>query len=129
AAPTFADANSVQMQTMQNKINALQDQLNQLTSGLANQSSNDTGLPMHGFMDVGYALNSQVSVIAYPNVANWSHDLFYGRNSFHCRIGWSSAANAGKGLFATFLFYTYRVDYHDRHRLPTGTRFTTIKPI
>ena len=80
--PAFADATSAQIQTMQKKINDMQDQLNQVTTAVASQSSTDTGLPMHGFMDVGYALNSQGSVIANPNVAN-PRGFYQGRLSFY----------------------------------------------
>lgn len=80
--PAFADATSAQMQTMQNKINALQDQLNQVTTAVASQSSTDTGLPMHGFMDVGYAINSQGNAIVNPNVPN-PKGFYEGRLSFY----------------------------------------------
>jgi hypothetical protein len=59
------------MKAMQQKLEDIQNQLNQMTSGLVNQSSSSAGLPMHGFFDVGGTWNSQgVNVVANPNVAN-----------------------------------------------------------
>jgi len=87
--PAFADATSAQIQTLQKKINDMQDQLNQVTTAVASQSSADTGLPIHGFMDVGYALNSQSDnlslanpPLANPNVAN-PKGFYEGRLSFY----------------------------------------------
>jgi hypothetical protein len=80
--PVFADANTAQIQSMQKKINEMQDQLNQVTTAVASQSSTDTGLPIHGFMDVGYALNSQGKAPVNPNVPNPS-GFYEGRLSFY----------------------------------------------
>lgn len=84
--PAFADTTSAQIQTMQNKINALQDQLNQVTTAVASQSNTDTGLPIHGFMDVGYSINSQGTnpdlYLYNPNIPN-PKGFFQGRTSFY----------------------------------------------
>lgn len=83
STPVFADTEAAQIKAMQNKLDVMQNQLSQVTSGLANQSSNDTGLPIHGFMDVGFASNSQGSnVFANPNVAN-PKGFYEGRLSFY----------------------------------------------
>ncbi len=84
-SPAFADANSAQIQALQKKINDMQDQLNQVTTAVASQSSTDTGLPMHGFMDVGFQSNSQGNnVMANPDLPSPNVKGFYeGRLSFY----------------------------------------------
>lgn len=83
STPVFADTEAAQIKAMQNKLNDMQNQLNQVTSALANQSSADTGLPIHGFMDVGFANNSQGNnTVANPNVAN-PKGFYQGSLSFY----------------------------------------------
>lgn len=66
SVPAFADATSDSMKVMANKIEALQNQLSQMTSGMASHSGGDQGLPLHGFMDVGFATNTMADPVAYP---------------------------------------------------------------
>jgi hypothetical protein len=82
--PANTTANGAeQMKAMQQKLETIQDQLNQMTSGLVNQSSSAAGMPLHGFMDVGYRINSQGSNdLANPNVAN-PKGFFQGSLSFY----------------------------------------------
>ena len=83
STPAFADTEAAQIKAMQNKLNDMQSQLNQVTSALTNQSGADTGLPIHGFMDVGYAINSQdPNLMANPNIAN-PKGFYEGRLSFY----------------------------------------------
>jgi hypothetical protein len=62
--------NSEQVKVMQQKLEDIQSQLNQMTSGLVSQSGSTAGLPIHGFMDVGFRDNSQGRAEANPNVPN-----------------------------------------------------------
>lgn len=81
--PVYSTTNAEQMKAMQQKLEAIQNELNQMTSGLVSQSSGSAGMPLHGFMDVGYALNSQGNnVVANPNVAN-PRGFYEGRLSFY----------------------------------------------
>ena len=81
--PITPSYNSQQMKEMQQQINTLESELNQMTSGLANQSTSSAGIPMHGFWDVGYRINSQGSGdLANPNVAN-PKGAFQGSLSFY----------------------------------------------
>jgi hypothetical protein len=82
AVPVFAKTDAELMKEMQVKLDAVQNELNQITSGLAARTDNNAGLPMHGFMDVGYAANSQGNVIANPNIAN-PRGFYEGRLSFY----------------------------------------------
>jgi hypothetical protein len=59
AAPVFAQTDAEHMKDMENKLEAMQNELSQLTSGMATRSSSGEGLPIHGFMDVGFASNSK----------------------------------------------------------------------
>jgi hypothetical protein len=83
AKPVFAKTDAQQMKDMQNKLDAVQNELSQITSGLVNQSSSTAGMPLHGFMDVGYAINSQgKNDLANPNVAN-PKGFYQGSLSFY----------------------------------------------
>jgi hypothetical protein len=82
AAPVFAKTDAEQMKVMQNKLEAIQNELSQMTSGMANRSDSGEGLPMHGFMDVGFASNSQGNAVANPAVAN-PKGFYEGRLSFY----------------------------------------------
>ena len=59
AAPAFAETDAERMKAMENKLETIQNELTQMTSGLASRSTSGEGLPIHGFMDVGFASNSQ----------------------------------------------------------------------
>jgi hypothetical protein len=54
----LAQTEAERMKAMENKLEAIQTELTQVTSGMAKRSSADDGLPIHGFMDVGFATNS-----------------------------------------------------------------------
>jgi hypothetical protein len=56
--PAFADSEAERMKAMENKLESLQTELTQVTEGMAKRSSAEDGLPIHGFMDVGFATNS-----------------------------------------------------------------------
>jgi hypothetical protein len=56
--PAFADSEAERMKAMENKLEAIQTELTQVTEGMAKRSSAEDGLPIHGFMDVGFATNS-----------------------------------------------------------------------
>jgi len=86
--------NDAQMQVMQQKLEAIQNELSQMTSGLVNQSGSNAGLPLHGFMDVGYTLNSQGNnVTANPNVPN-PRGFYEGRLSFYMAPQFSDRVRA-----------------------------------
>ena len=55
----FAETDAEHMQAMENKLEAIQAELTQMASGMANRPSAGDGLPIHGFMDVGFASNSR----------------------------------------------------------------------
>jgi hypothetical protein len=59
AAPVFAQTDAEHMKDMENKLEAMQNELTQMTSGMVTRSSSGEGLPIHGFMDVGFASNSK----------------------------------------------------------------------
>jgi hypothetical protein len=59
AAPVFAQTDAEHMKDMENKLEAIQNELTQMTSGMVTRSSSGEGLPIHGFMDVGFASNSK----------------------------------------------------------------------
>lgn len=81
--PVVAKTDAEQMRDMQNKLEAIQNELSQMTSGLVSQSSSSAGMPLHGFMDVGFATNSQGNnVVANPNVPN-PRGFYEGRLSFY----------------------------------------------
>ena len=82
AAPVLAQTDAEHMKDMENKLEAIQNELTQMTSGMATRSSSDEGLPIHGFMDVGFASNSQGNAVANPSVAN-PKGFYEGRLSFY----------------------------------------------
>jgi hypothetical protein len=77
---TASDA--AQVKAMQQKLETIQEQLNQMTSGLVNQSSSNAGMPLHGFFDADYGINSQGNAVANPWVANPS-GFYQGSLSFY----------------------------------------------
>jgi len=83
AAPVFAETDAEQMKVMQDKLETIQNELSQMTSGMASHSTSGEGLPLHGFMDVGYAINSQgKNDVANPNIAN-PKGFYQGSLSFY----------------------------------------------
>jgi hypothetical protein len=47
-----------QMRALEDQVDALQQQVAQITSGMAHHSDTNAGLPLHGFMDVGFATHT-----------------------------------------------------------------------
>jgi hypothetical protein len=81
--PAYTTASDdAQVKAMQQKLETIQEQLNQMTSGLVNQSSSNAGMPLHGFFDADYGINSQGSALANPWIANPS-GFFQGSLSFY----------------------------------------------
>jgi hypothetical protein len=80
--PVVAKTEAEQMKDMQNKLEAIQNELSQMTSGMASRSGSDDGLPIHGFMDVGFASNTQGNAVVNPVVAN-PKGFYEGRLSFY----------------------------------------------
>ena len=73
---------AAQLKDLQQKLDAMQNQLSQMTSGLVTQSSSSSGLPLHGFFDANYGINSQGHALANPNIANPS-GFYQGSLSFY----------------------------------------------
>jgi hypothetical protein len=83
AANAKATYDAEQIKVLQQKVEGMQTQLSQMTSGLASRTSDSAGMPLHGFWDVGYTVNSQGSdVVANPNVAN-PKGFYQGSLSFY----------------------------------------------
>jgi hypothetical protein len=83
AANAKATYDAEQIKVLQQKVEGMQTQLSQMTSGLASRTSDSAGMPLHGFMDVGYRINSQGSNdVANPNVAN-PKGFYQGSLSFY----------------------------------------------
>ncbi|MFI4941381.1 MAG: hypothetical protein ACHP7O_13715 [Burkholderiales bacterium] len=66
AVPALAETDHERIQDMQREIDTLQNEVTQMTGGMDRHSASSEGLPMHGFMDVGFALNSQGDRVANP---------------------------------------------------------------
>jgi hypothetical protein len=58
AYPASAAVDAAHIQALENQVNILQDQLAQMVSGMAHHSGSAEGLPVHGFMDVGFATHT-----------------------------------------------------------------------
>ncbi len=56
-----AETDAEHLKNLENKLDAMQNELTQMTSGMAHHSTSGAGLPLHGFMDVGFASNSQAT--------------------------------------------------------------------
>lgn len=46
------------IQALEKQIETIQNQLDEMTTGMAHHATGNTGLPIHGFMDVGFATQS-----------------------------------------------------------------------
>jgi len=77
SVPAFADANSDQIKALQSKVESLQNDVTQLASGMGNNSGSNDGLPLHGFMDVGFSNNTMADPVAYPRGFNVGSISFY----------------------------------------------------
>lgn len=60
-ASAFAETDAERMKNLENKLDTLQNELIQMASGMTHHSSVSAGLPLHGFMDIGFASNSQAT--------------------------------------------------------------------
>ncbi len=70
STPAFA-------QTDSERISELEKQVSQLTTGMATRSNSGDGLPLHGFLDIGYASNN------YEDVAAKLHGFNVGSLDFY----------------------------------------------
>ena len=86
SAPVFAQTEAERMKAMENKLEAIQTELTQVTSGMAKRSSADDGLPIHGFMDVGFATNSWGGIEAGPKGFNGGALSFFLTPHFGDRV-------------------------------------------
>lgn len=59
------------------RINQLENEVSQLTTGMANRSGSGDGLPLHGFLDIGYASNN------YEDIAVKLHGFNVGLLDFY----------------------------------------------
>lgn len=58
ATSALAETDAEHMKSLENKLDAMQNELSQMTSGMAHHSTSGTGLPLHGFSDIGFTTNS-----------------------------------------------------------------------
>jgi hypothetical protein len=79
-------ASTTLAQTDTERINALEKQVSEMTSGMARHDMSGEGLPMHGFMDVGYSNNSNKSSTAIPKGFNVGALSFYLAPHFGDRV-------------------------------------------
>ena len=80
AMPASAATEADTIRSLQNQVNTLQTQFSQMTAGLASSHSGGSeGLPMHGFMDVGFTLHS----IPQKNNPNLASGFNVGALSFY----------------------------------------------
>ena len=77
SAPVFAETDAEHMKAMENKLDAVQNELSQLASGMASRTSSGEGLPIHGFMDVGFASNTKGNPVTHPKGFNVGSLSFY----------------------------------------------------
>jgi hypothetical protein len=77
AAPAFADANTDQLNEMSSKLQSLQRDVSQMASGMAQHSDDSNGLQMHGFMDAGFAGNTDNNLAVHPKGFNIGALSFY----------------------------------------------------
>lgn len=75
--PAFAETDANRIKALESKIDSLQNDVSQMASGLARSSGESDGLPMHGFMDVGYANNTMADPVNFPK------GFFVGSLSFY----------------------------------------------
>lgn len=66
AVPAFAETDAERIKDMERKFDALQNEVSQMTDGMAHHTVSGDGLPLHGFMDVGFGMNSQGNPVANP---------------------------------------------------------------
>jgi hypothetical protein len=79
ATPAFA-------LTETERLNALEKQVSEMTSGMARHDMSGEGLPMHGFMDVGFSSNTVGVAAAYPKGFNVGSLSFYLTPHFGDRV-------------------------------------------
>lgn len=65
ALPALAVTDSERIDELQRQIKALQNEIPQMADGMHHSLGSD-GIPLHGFMDVGFATNTQGNPVANP---------------------------------------------------------------
>ena len=65
ALPALAATDSERINEMQRQIDGLRNEIHQVTE-MAHRSGHGAGLPLHGFMDIGFSLNTQGDPVANP---------------------------------------------------------------
>ena len=86
AASAFAEADAEHIKNLENKIETIESQLSQMASGMDHHPGNVTGLPLHGFADVGFASNSDSNLAENPKGFFQGSLSFYLTPSFGDRV-------------------------------------------
>lgn len=73
----FAETDAGRIKNLETKLDAMQTELSQMTSGMAHHSGASAGLPLHGFADIGFASNSDSNLATNPK------GFFVGSLSFY----------------------------------------------
>ena len=66
ALPAAAETDAERIKDLERKLEALQNEVSQLSSGMSHHSAGNGGVPLHGFMDAGYAINNQSGAADNP---------------------------------------------------------------
>lgn len=66
ALPAAAETDAERIRNLESKLEALQNEVNLLSSGMARHSASNSGVPLHGFMDAGYAIDNQKGAAVNP---------------------------------------------------------------
>lgn len=82
----FADVSSDQLKAIDSKLQSMQNDISQMASGMAQHSDDSNGLQMHGFMDVGFAGNTDNNLSAHPKGFNIGALSFYLTPRFSDRV-------------------------------------------
>jgi hypothetical protein len=88
ASSAFAETDAERIKNLETKLDAMQTELSQMTSGMAHHSNNGAGLPLHGFADIGFASNSNNNLAANPK------GFFVGALSFYLAPNFSDNVKA-----------------------------------
>ncbi|NOU00178.1 MAG: hypothetical protein HOO95_01180 [Gallionella sp.] len=73
----FAETDAEHMARLESKLDAMQTELSQMTSGMAHHSAGSAGIPLHGFSDIGFASNTDSDLASNPK------GFFVGSLSFY----------------------------------------------
>ena len=77
SVPALADTEADNMKGMNRRLDSLEKELSQITSGMDRHEVSGDGILLHGFMDIGFALNSQGDRVANPQ------GFYVGKMSFY----------------------------------------------